>query len=173
MDSSKEQAFPVQLRVDPSCGRFVVSTKDIQAGDVIFRAAPYAIAIKHVRHTCAFCLKSFLPNEPAFLDDEGSFDTATELRSHCADCSEAWYCSEEERLLDHARHRLECHLLKRISSFSQLSLYMKTELKVAVRVVINHQLDLEERKIRASTSVNLNQIRAPTFADVVGLCDNR
>ena len=177
--------FPVALRSAPGCGRFVVSTRKISAGEIIFRAAPYAIAIKHVRHTCAFCLKCFLPSpsSSAFPSESNLRDSAPELPSLCSLCREAWYCNDEEKAAHSEIHNLECALLKRIASFTQLSLYMRTELKVAVRSVVTHHLasvkaesdDNREKTANslASQEHRISAVCLPTFEDLLSLVSNR
>ena len=184
-NKSAPSAFPVTLRSAPGCGRFVVSTRKISAGEIIFRAAPFAIAIKHVRHTCACCLKCFLPSpsSSAFPSESNLRDSAPELASFCSLCREAWYCNDDEKAAHSEIHNLECALLKRIASFTQLSLYMRTELKVAVRSVVTHHLasvkaesdDNREKTANslASQEHRISAVCLPTFEDLLSLVSNR
>lgn len=120
-DDSVIGAWPLTVRDDPLLGRFVVASRDLQPGELVFTDTPFAQTVHdqfeaQVCHTCY----ALLPAEPHV----------------CAACNRVRYCSAACAAELASAHDAECEVLQAIGALpSHARLYLRILARARVDAV--------------------------------------
>eukprot|EP01102_Stenamoeba_stenopodia_P007114 TRINITY_DN1984_c0_g2_i3.p1 TRINITY_DN1984_c0_g2~~TRINITY_DN1984_c0_g2_i3.p1 ORF type:complete len:472 (-),score=56.73 TRINITY_DN1984_c0_g2_i3:66-1481(-) len=136
IDSKANGAFegwPVELKYDPNRGRYVVASRNLEAGEIVMKAEAYAVAVcENFKLTaCSNCWKQSTRRYP------DSFA--------CPKCKQMFYCSKEcmeeaftnKKNFSSSYHDpIECHSLLRIRSrANKFSMDDNSEIRVVIQAI--------------------------------------
>lgn len=141
------EPFPLELKESPGRGRFLVASRDIEAGQVVLRAEPYA-AVPDSAHRLSHCLHCLNPVKDQFRA--------------CPGCQSVCYCSSDCASRDQDAHTAlgECDFLRdTLLPDTRLTDYQKDYAWMLFRCLI--------RRLREPSQAQV------TFQDVWRLCSNR
>eukprot|EP01112_Ceratiomyxa_fruticulosa_P004675 TRINITY_DN1521_c0_g1_i4.p1 TRINITY_DN1521_c0_g1~~TRINITY_DN1521_c0_g1_i4.p1 ORF type:complete len:278 (-),score=51.38 TRINITY_DN1521_c0_g1_i4:677-1510(-) len=94
--------FPLEVKYAPNKGRYVVASRDINAGEVIMRALPFSASVQD--H-----LKTFVCNNCYKYRPDNKYN----LR--CVKCNEVWFCSDLcYQSMQKEHEDFECKYFKRM-----------------------------------------------------------
>lgn len=117
----------MEVREHPERGRYVISKRNLSAGQVIMKDTPYAVAIfdsmKQV--VCDSCLVS----------------ATSPLKCMCEKCKRVWYCSPKCKLNAKSYHQHECVILEKLYP-STVSKKQLVDLKLVVRILATRCVEL-------------------------------
>lgn len=120
------EEYPVVVRYSEEKGRYVVAAREVGAGEVVMKAAPFSSSVEdHLKtHVCAECF---------------AFSPENKYLFHCKRCCEVWYCSSECMEKASNEHALfECTYYRRIRVLGdnlELDSDGYTELKIVIRIL--------------------------------------
>jgi SET and MYND domain-containing protein len=138
---------PVEIRYAPDKERFLVASRDIEAGETVLLSHPYAFTVteQEKSRVCSHCLR-------VCPDHSGS------LAFSCRECEEVWYCCSACQEQHRPQHRFECSSLK---AFLREADWASTENRTEVRLVFR----ILSRRAFELTSLERNNAAHPPAQD--------
>eukprot|EP00029_Vermamoeba_vermiformis_P010698 TRINITY_DN5690_c0_g1_i1.p1 TRINITY_DN5690_c0_g1~~TRINITY_DN5690_c0_g1_i1.p1 ORF type:complete len:468 (-),score=-1.10 TRINITY_DN5690_c0_g1_i1:6-1409(-) len=127
-DSYFNNDFPLRLMRSEEQGRYVIAKRDINCGEVVMSAYPYAYSAseEHKRMTCANCLQ---------------YQREQLLLINCPSCNSVYFCSDQCREDYSSIHDIECDALKRIQGLPIPDYWQRTTIRLIFNILLRKEME--------------------------------
>jgi hypothetical protein len=148
----------IKIRYTPGRGRYIVTERDLKAGEVILITKPYTLVVhdEYEFSVCHYCQKY-----------EKDFSSYTLI---CEDCQHVAYCSQQCKDSHYAElHRYECPFLVALLAFEEYEPLLRTKARHAINALVKRKLEREVHNGARDATLS----DAPTFEDLELLISHR